>query len=539
MSGIVYLVGAGPGDPGLLTLRGAELLRRAQVVVYDSLANPALLVHAPQAEHVYVGKKAAAHSVRQEHINEILIEHARAGKTVVRLKGGDPYVFGRGAEECQALREAGIHFEVVPGITSAVAAPAYAGIPVTHRDLNSSFTLVTGHEKEDAYKDEEALARPPAPGSTDVDWNVLAKLPCLAFYMGVKSLPRICEKLIAHGMSADMPAATIRWGTRADQRTIVGTLQTLPALVAKAGITPPAMTIVGRVVELRDQLNWFESRPLFGQTILVTRTRQQASGLTGQLMELGAEVIEAPTIELQPPDDWTRIDSALLEIESARDAKVGARVLYDWLIFTSPNGVRATRERLKAHKRDARLFAGMKVAAVGRATAEAIEQDLCLNVDLCPEEGSADALADALEKQNAIRGRRFLLLRADIARPMLTERLKTGEAATVLDLAIYQTVPAARLTTDIIERLESGIVTWLTFTSSSTARNLVSLVPCCLHDTLKRINTASIGGQTTATLEGLGLRTTVQAKTPSIESLVEAILDHVQRHKLEPASPSH
>lgn len=539
MSGIVYLIGAGPGDPELLTLRGAELLRRAQVVVYDSLANPALLVHAPQAEHVYVGKKAAAHSVRQEHINEILIEHARAGKIVARLKGGDPYVFGRGAEECQALREAGVGFEVVPGITSAVAAPAYAGIPVTHRDLNSSFTLVTGHEKEDAYKDEQALARPPATGSSDVDWNVLAKLPYLAFYMGVKSLPRICENLISHGMNPDMPAATIRWGTRFDQRTVVGTLQTLPALAAQAGITPPAMTIVGRVVELRDQLNWFEKRPLFGQTILVTRTRQQASALAAQLAELGAQVIEAPTIELRPPDDWTPIDSALLAIESAPKPMENTRALFDWLLFTSPNGVRAIRERLKALKRDARLFTGMKVAAVGGATAEAIKQELCLNVDLCPEEGSGEALASALEKQNAIQGQRFLLLRADIARPALADRLNKAGAAMVKDLPIYQTVPAAQLNAGIIEKLESGTVTWLTFTSSSTAKNLVSLVPAHLHDQLKKTNTASIGEQTTATLRELGMVTTVQAKTPSIESLVEAIVHHVQQSARQPVAASH
>src|SRR4051794_33725687 len=258
--GIVSLVGAGPGDPGLLTLRGAELLARADVVVYDYLANPQLLAHCrPGAERIYVGKKAASHSMTQEQINALLVEHGRAGRRVVRLKGGDPFVFGRGGEECEALAAAGIPFEVVPGITAALAAPAYAGIPVTHRDFNSSFTFVTGHEKEEKYKADDSRARQPG-GASDLDWSALAKLPCLAFYMGVKSLPRICRKLIEHGMPSDMPAATIRWGTTSRQRTVTGTLADLPQRVAAAKLAPPALTIVGRVVGLRETMNWFERR---------------------------------------------------------------------------------------------------------------------------------------------------------------------------------------------------------------------------------------------------------------------------------------
>src|SRR3954466_15555841 len=264
--GIVYLVGAGPGDPGLITVRGAKLLESADVVVYDYLSNPQLLALAPKAEAIYVGKKAASHSMTQEQINWLLIGEGKAGKRVVRLKGGDPFVFGRGGEECEALHAAGVAFEVVPGITAALAAPAYAGIPVTHRDLNSSFTFITGHEKEEEYKDPDSRGRKPAVGSSDLDWSSIAKLPCVAFYMGVKSLPRICQKLIEHGMPPDMPAATIRWGTTPRQRTVVGTLADLARRVAEAKLAPPALTIVGRVVQLRETLNWFEHRPLFGQT---------------------------------------------------------------------------------------------------------------------------------------------------------------------------------------------------------------------------------------------------------------------------------
>src|SRR3954454_1271825 len=333
--GIVYLVGAAPGDPGLITLKGARLLEQAQVVVYDALSDPRLLAHAPDAEHIYVGKKAAAHSFTQEQINALLVEHGKAGKRVVRLKGGDPFVFGRGGEECEALLAAGIPFEVVPGITAAIAAPAYAGIPVTHRDFNSSFTFITGHEKEEEYRDPDSRRREPAVGSSDLDWASIAKLPCLAFYMGVKSLPRICAKLIEHGMSPDLPAATIRWGTTPRQRTVTGTVKTLPTEVEQAGLKPPALTIIGRVVSLRDTLNWFERRPLFGQTVAVTRTRQQASELSERLAALGANVIEAPTIELAPASDPSAVHDALRSISR-----------YDWVVFTSANGVTFTRDRL-------------------------------------------------------------------------------------------------------------------------------------------------------------------------------------------------
>lgn len=510
--GIVFLVGAGPGDPALITVRGADLLKAADVVVYDYLSNPQLLNYCPRAEAVYVGKKAADHSMSQEQINALLVEKARAGKRVVRLKGGDPFVFGRGGEECEALAAAGVRFEVVPGITAAIAAPAYAGIPVTHRDLNSSFTLVTGHEKEEEYRSDQARGRQPG-GASDLHWPALAKLPCLGFYMGVKSLPHICRNLIEHGMDPAMPAATIRWGTLPRQRTVTGTISDLAARVEQAGLTAPAMTIVGRVVALRDVLNWFETRPLFGQTIVVTRTRHQASELSGKLAELGASVIEAPTIELVEPADWTAVDEVL--------RSVGA---FDWVVFTSRNGVEFTRRRLFELDLDVRALAGAKVAAIGDATAGAVRQELSLRVDLCPRSFVAEALADALVEADAVRGKRFLLLRADIARPLLRERLLEGGAAEVRDLAVYETRPAAELPPHLSEALAAGQVNWVTFTSSSTAANFAQLLGGGYQTALAATRLASIGPITSRTLRGLGLRPDVEADTFTIDGLVAAIL---------------
>jgi len=512
--GIVYLVGAGPGDPGLLTLRGAALLARADVVVYDYLSNPRLLSHCrPEAERIYVGKKAASHSMSQEQINALLVERAKAGRRVVRLKGGDPFVFGRGGEECEALAAAGVPFEVVPGITAAIAAPAYAGIPVTHRDLNSSFTFITGHEKEEEYRDPAARARQPAAGSSDIDWPTVAKLPCLAFYMGVKSLPRICAKLIEHGMAPDMPAATIRWGTTPRQRTVVGTVRDLPAKAEEAGVKPPALTIIGKVVALRETLNWFERRPLFGQTVVVTRTRQQASDLTRRLEDLGAAVIEAPTIELSPPADTSAVDAALRSIH-----------LYDWVVFTSANGVSFTKQRLAQLGLDARAFGKAKIAAIGDATAAAVREQLFLSVNLCPDSFVAEALADAFAARGEVTGRRFLLLRADIARPVLRDRLRDGGAAQVDDVPVYETKPATSLPDGLVESLDAGEVTWVTFTSSSTVRNFIALLGPEHVKQLRGVKLASIGPITTSTLRQLGLEPTVQPDVFNVEGLVQSLV---------------
>jgi uroporphyrinogen III methyltransferase/synthase len=512
-TGTVYLVGAGSGDPGLITVRGMELLQRADVVVYDALANPLLLKHCPQAQPIYVGKRAASHSMTQEQINAVLIEHGKKpGNRVVRLKGGDPFVFGRGGEECEALFDAGIKFEVVPGITAAIAAPAYAGIPVTHRDLNSSFTFLTGHEKEEQYKDDQAKTREAGAGS-DVDWKSIARLPCIAFYMGVKSLPRISASLIENGMSPDTPAATIQWGTHPTQRTIVGTVATLPALVAKAKITPPAMTIIGQVVKLREKLNWFETRPLFGQTIIVTRTRDQASELSQQLADLGANVLEAPTIELVPIDDPAIVSTPL------NDGP------WDWLIFTSKNGVSCTKQKLFEAGLDVRAFGSAKIATVGEATAAAVRDELGLKVDLCPEEFVAEALADALSSTDGIRGKRFLLFRAEIARTVLIERLNAGCAATVRDVAIYQTKSPDALLPEVTQALANYTVQWITFTSSSTAKNFVALLGPDYKNQLAGIRLASIGPITTATVKELGLSPAVEANPHTVQGVVNAIRD--------------
>ncbi|HWE01181.1 MAG TPA: uroporphyrinogen-III C-methyltransferase [Tepidisphaeraceae bacterium] len=510
--GIVYLVGAGPGDVGLITVRGAELLQSADVVVYDYLSNPRLLDHCPQAQAIYVGKKAAAHSFTQENINALLIEQGKTGKRVVRLKGGDPFVFGRGGEECEALAGAGVRFEVVPGVTAAIGGPAYAGIPVTHRDFNSSFTFVTGHEKEDEYKDDQAKTREAGAGS-DVDWAVIAKLPCVAFYMGVKSLPRICAKLVEHGMAPDTPAACIRWGTTARQKTIVGALSDLAQKVADAKLAPPAITIVGKVVSLRPAMNWFETRPLFGQTIAVTRTRQQASDLSVRLTEIGADAIEAPTIELAAPGEWSQVDEALEHIAE-----------YDWVIFTSQNGIKFAKRRLLETGSDSRAFAGVKIAAIGDATAAAVRDELCLRVELCPKEFVAEALAAEFEKRNEVRGRHFLLLRADIARPLLREKLIAGGAAKVNDVSIYETRVAASLPQPLLDALESRGLNWITFTSSSTAKNLAGLLGPDYRAKLAGVKIASIGPITSKTLRDLGLEPTVEATTYNVEGLVEAIL---------------
>ena len=560
MPGTVALVGAGPGDPGLITVRGAALLSKADVVIYDALSSPKLLAHAPNAEHIYVGKIASRHSMMQDQINALLVERAQAGQRVVRLKGGDPFVFGRGGEEAEVLQHAGIAFTIVPGITAAIAAPAYAGIPVTHRDFNSSFTLITGHEKEEKYLDEEAKTRDHATGSSDIDWSAVAKLPCFAFYMGVKSLPRIAERLIAHGLSPDTPAATIQWGTTPRQRTCVATIATLADAIAVAGIGSPAITIVGKVVTLRDTLNWFETRPLFGKTIVVTRTRDQASVLSEQLEALGAHVIEAPTIETVPASDTSVIDAALHSLSRYGRERAGVRAALvskattplsqtvdgphpnplpaipgegirpaTWLVFTSATGVRATRDRMRILKLDARDLAGVKVAVVGESTAAAVRDLLGIEPDCVPHAFVAEALADELIRRNAVSNARFVLLRADIARPVLVEKLQAAGAASVDDIAIYETRPAAALPEPLLQAIDDGSIDWITFTSSSTARNLIDLLGPDRAAKLKLIKRASIGPVTTKTLEELGLPPTVEADQTDADGLIAGLVSALVR----------
>lgn len=496
--GFVSLIGAGPGDPGLLTLRGAEALGQADVVVYDYLANPALLSHAPRdAERIYVGKQVGRHTLSQDEINALLVERGLAGQRVARLKGGDPFVFGRGGEEALALVEAGVPFEVVPGISSAVAAPAYAGIPVTHRGLASSLAIVTGHE--DPAKDERAL-----------DWARLATgVDTLVLLMGVGNLPGIVAELVAHGRPASTPAAVVRWGTLPGQQAVTGTLADIVDRVHKAGLQPPAVTVIGAVAALRERLRWFESRPLFGQRVLVTRTREQAGALSSRLRALGAEAVELPTIHVAPPEDWAPLDAAIAGLPGT-----------GWIVFTSANGVGHFWERLRAAGLDARALHGIRLAAIGPATAAALEAR-GLQPDLVPDEYVAEAVAAGLGE---VRGLRVLLPRADIARPALAGLLREA-GAEVVEVSAYRTL-RPEIEPATLRALLAG-VTVATFTSSSTVRNLAAAardagldLPVALAHAL----IACIGPITAQTAREHGLPVHLVAEEYTVEGLVAALV---------------
>ena len=498
--GIVYLVGAGPGDAGLLTLRGAELLGRADVVVYDALVNPDLLHHAPKlAEIIYGGKRSKDHALPQEELNQLLVRKAAEGKCVVRLKGGDPYVFGRGGEEAEELVAAKIPFEVVPGISSIVAAANYAGIPITHRDHCSSFTVITGHED-------------PTRDATNIDWAHLAKTPGTKIVlMGVERIREIAQSLVANGMDAKTPVAMVRWGTTGQQTSIEGTLATIADVVAEKKFSAPAVTIIGDVVKLRKKLNWFEQRPLFGKRIVVTRTREQASQLSKQLLERGAEVLEIPTIKIIPPTQQRELAEVLVELNS-----------YDWLVFTSPNGVSAFFEYFFKAFEDMRDIGGVRIAAVGPATAAKLKE-LHLKVDLMPEEYVTKKIADAFKKFESIENLKILLLRAEVANPELPQTLEEM-GAIVDDIAVYKTVPETEDQNGAAGKLMDSGADWITFTSSSTVENFSSRFDLpALLEKFPHTKLASIGPETTKSIESLGLKPTVEAKSHTIEGLVRAL----------------
>src|SRR6266481_1077692 len=404
-SGKVYLVGAGPGDLGLVTLRAKECIEQADVIVYDHLANPEMLSWArDSAEIVYVGKRAGAHSLSQQEINALLIEKAGAKKQVVRLKGGDPFVFGRGAEEAKAIADAGIGFEIVPGITSAIAGPAYAGIPVTHRAENSHVTFFTGHE--DPAKTESAI-----------DYAALAKLGgTQVMLMGVQRLETIAREMLKQGVREDLPVALVRWATTGRQETLTGTLQNIAQRVAGVGFEAPAVAVFGEVVALRESLNWYEKRPLSGKRIVVTRTRKQASTLSGKLRELGAHVFELPTIRIEPPTDLREF------AELVQDAHA-----YDWIIFTSATGVEAFFEIFFKLYDDAREIGGARIATIGPATAQRVK-DFHLHADLQPEEFVAEGVMREFKKQGSMENVRILVVRAEMARDVLPKELLAAGA---------------------------------------------------------------------------------------------------------------
>jgi uroporphyrinogen III methyltransferase/synthase len=505
MSGRVHLVGAGPGDPGLLTLRGQRCLAAADVVVHDDLVNRRLLAHARAgAEIIDVGRPhGGADRLSQDAIATLLVEHARRGKTVVRLKNGDPFLFGRGGEEAQVLRAAGIPFEVVPGVTSALAVPAYAGIPATDRDRASLVTIATGHT---AHAGD--LPPPKLP------WEALARQGgTLVFLMAVKNLASIAEALVRHGLDAATPAAVVERGTTGAQRAIVATLATIGERAAGERVRSPAVVVVGRTVELREQVAWLETRPLAGRRVVVTRPRAQADDLAARLEDLGADVVLFPTIEIAPPPDPAALDGAV--------ATAGT---YDWIVFTSVNGVRVFFERMVALRRDVRDLAGVRIAAIGPETAGELERRL-VRPALVPAEYRAEGLLASLPPGD-VRGRRFLLPRAAGARAILPDRLRAG-GATVDEVIAYQAVAPADADVDgLRSALADGAIDVVSFTSSSTVRNFAALLGGDALAAIARDGrplVACIGPVTAETAREVGLRVDVVPDAYTADALASAL----------------
>jgi uroporphyrinogen III methyltransferase/synthase len=498
--GLVYLVGAGPGDPGLITVKGLACLQKADVVIYDRLVSPALLRQAPrECELIDAGKSPQGHTLPQEAINALLVEKALAGKVVVRLKGGDPFLFGRGGEEAEALAEAGVPFEVVPGVTSAIAAPAYAGIPVTHRDHTSTFAVVTGHED-------------PTKADSSIDWQKLATgVGTLVFLMSIGNLPKIVAKLIEHGRDGRTPVAIVQQGTEARQKTVTGTLADIVERAREANIKPPAVTIVGEVVRLREKLRWFDTKPLFGKRVLVTRSREQVSALSQRLRELGAEPLEYPAIAIAPPKDIAPLDEAIARLST-----------YDWLIITSANGVRALADRMSEKGLDMQALGRPRIAAIGPATAQALA-GYGLRVDYMPQVYLAEEIATGI---GDVAGQRILLPRVERAPKQLAQALR-GKGAVVDEVTAYRTL-AVGAPHELKALLADGQVDIVTFTSSSTVRNLAAglqgLTPA---DVLSRCMVACIGPVTARTATRLGIRVDVVAREHTIPGLVEAIVNAV------------
>jgi len=500
--GKVYLVGAGPGDPGLITVKGKACISAADVVIYDYLAAPAHLKWAPEhAELIYVGKKGGDHTLSQDRINSLIVEKARTGATVARLKGGDPFIFGRGGEEAEVLIEAGIDFEIVPGVTSAIAAPAYAGIPLTHRRFTSTVAFVTGHED-------------PEKEGSSIDWASLARgVGTLVFLMGVKNLPRIVDRLMANGRPGETPVALVRWGTTSRQVTVSGTLESIVEKVRQAGLKAPAIIVVGEVVSLRSTMQWFEKRPLLGKTIVVTRAREQASELVDRLVELGAECIECPTIRIVPPEDHGPLDAALASL---------AR--YDWLVFTSVNGVRFFFERMAQKGLDTRALGRVRTAAIGPATAEAM-RGYGLGCDILPDDYRAESVVDAFSDQQ-MEGKRVLLPRAAEARMVLPVEL-ARMGAEVDEVPVYFTRLDTGGRETLLEHLQQGGVDMVTFTSSSTVRNFKALLPQDgFASLMAKTTVAAIGPITADTARELGFRVSVIADVYTIPGLVSAVCRH-------------
>ncbi|MBT3922657.1 MAG: uroporphyrinogen-III C-methyltransferase [Nitrospina sp.] len=495
-TGRVVLVGAGPGDIGLLTLSGKQWLQKADVVLYDHLVNPDMIRFTQKStEIIYVGKKEGVASMEQEQINDLLISKAREEKIVVRLKGGDPFIFGRGGEEIQAVQAAGIPFIIAPGVTSVTGVAAYAGIPLTHRHLSSTLSIITGSNEKNQ-------------GDIHIDWEkIAARSGTLVFLMGARKLPLIVEKLIKFGKSPDTPIAVIQWGTTARQKTWTGTLGTIVEISAKDKILPPALTIIGEVVSLKSKIEWYEHLPLFGKTVVVTRKGDQADSMIDRLRELGAEPFFFPVIETIAPDDWSPLDNALNNLSQ-----------YDGLIFTSVNGVRFFAERLKTMDQDIRELKGARVYTIGPKTAEAV-RDLGIRVDVIPEKFVAESLIDSIGNAD---GKRFLIPRATVARETLPEQLrKMGALVDVVPA--YKTVLPSQSVDVLEKRLKKGSVDVITFTSSSTVTNFLALTGEQLLPAIKNTTIACIGPITAKTAREAGLNVEIMPEQYTVSSLMDAI----------------
>lgn len=505
-TGTVYLIGAGPGDPGLFTIRGKEILEKSDVVVYDYLVNRKLLGFAgEEAEIVYVGKKAGVKEMSQQDINRLLIARARKGKTVARLKGGDPFVFGRGGEEAEALAEKGIAFEIVPGVTSASAVPAYAGIPLTHRDVTSSFAVVTGHE--DPGKEE-----------SNVPWDALSKIGTVVFLMSVRNLGKNMRMLMDSGKPMATPAAVITWGTYPEQATATGTVGDIARIVkARDDISSPAIVVIGDTVNLRKIINWYESKPLFGKKVLVTRAREQAKPIVSALEERGAEVIEFPVIEIFPPKSWKTLDDAIANLRN-----------YDWIVFTSANGVTKFFERLLRSGKDLRTLGDIRVAAIGEVTAGEIGKR-GIGVDLIPDEFRAEGLIERLRKKN-IKGKRILIPRALKARDILPEALRKMGASVDVVPAYETRRPGEKKAGKIKKMLAGEKIDAITFTSSSTVSNFLAIFPE-FKSFSKYPVIACIGPVTAKSLKEAGYKARIVAREYTIDKLVQDITEYFGTRK--------
>ncbi len=503
--GKVIILGAGPGDPGLLTLKGKEWMERADVVIYDYLANERFLEYAPtSAEKIFVGKKKGEHTLSQDQINELMLNRAKKGKLVVRLKGGDPFIFGRGGEEAEELVKAEISFEIVPGVTAATSVPAYAGIPLTHRNYTSTIAFVTGHEN-------------PEKDHSEVAWDKISTgIGTLVFFMGVINLSNIVKKLVDHGRARKTPVGIIRWGTTYKQESVTGTLENIVELAKEKNIKPPAIIVVGDVVKLNEKLNWFETRPLFKKKIIVTRASGQASEFSHLLEKKGACPIQFPTIEMVPPDSWEALDRAIQSIEK-----------YDWLIFTSANGVKYFLKRVKENRKDIRCLKGINLCAIGPKTAAVLER-LSVRVDFIPSEYKAEAIIEKLGT-NKIKGNKILIPRAAVAREVLPEELvKLGATVDVVDA--YKTIePEERKSSVIREMLKNKEIDVITFTSSSTVTNFLKVFNDQeISDLISNVTIACIGPITAKTAEKYGLKTSIIPENYTIEAFSDAIADFFQ-----------